>query len=128
MKKIFIIIVCFALVAACAAQPRHGRPRHCATEEQMQMVINTLKKQSFDSGKREVADLCVVIGTFCVHDLARMAATFSFDDNRRQFLEFAYPYCVDPENYFLLREVFTFSSNYDKLVDAIHDKRRRPRH
>lgn len=94
----------------------------------MQMVINTLKKQSFDSGKREVADLCVVIGTFCVHDLARMAATFSFDDNRRQFLEFAYPYCVDPENYFLLREVFTFSSNYDKLVDAIHDKRRHPRH
>ena len=86
----------------------------------MQLVMKTLEKQAFDDQRLEIAELCVALGTFCVRDLQRMAAVFSFDDKRLEFLKFAYDYCSDRENYPMLRDAFTFSSNYDKLLEYIY--------
>jgi len=84
------------------------------------MAMQILKHQSFDDKKLEIAKLCVVLGHFCVDDLARMAGTFSFDENRLTFLTFAYAYCEDPQNYYDLRDVFSFRSNFDTLMDNVH--------
>lgn len=97
-------------------------PMPCATPEQMQMVMQTLKAQSFDEKKLEIAQLCVTIGHFCTDDLALMAGEFAFDDNRLFFLQYAYPYCSDPERYPALQECFAFRSNYDKLMQSIYKK------
>ena len=99
---------------------RPAPPMPCATPEQMQIVMRTLKAQSFDDKKLEIAKLCVTIGYFCTDDLALMAAEFSFDDGRLAFLQYAYPYCIDPERYPTLQECFTFRSNYDKLIQFIY--------
>lgn len=82
------------------------RQAPCATPEQMQLVLKVLNNQSFDDKKLEIGKLCVVLGHFCTRDLALIAEQFSFDDNRKQFLIDAYPYCVDTENYYSLKEVF----------------------
>lgn len=107
--------------------PAHAHAPHrqapmppCATDEQMAVVMKTLKNQSMDEKKLEIAKLCVVLGHFCTDDLARMAKGFSFDDNRLEFLLYAHRYCSDPERYPTLREVFSFSSNFDKLLDAVY--------
>jgi len=92
----------------------------CATPEQMGMVMQTLRAQISDDKKLEIANLCVTIGYFCTEDLARMASVFSFDDKRLDFLRYAYAYCTDKEHYPFLRNCFTFSSNYDKLMDYIY--------
>lgn len=97
----------------------------CASPEQMGMVMRTLQKQSSDDKKLEIADLCVTIGYFCTDDLARMASLFSFDDKRLDFLRYAYAYCTDKENYPFLRNCFTFSSNYDELMNYIYPDIRR---
>ena len=88
----------------------------------MRIVMQTMKNQSMDDKKLEIAKLCVVLGTFCTDDLARMAKVFSFDDNRLDFLIYAHLYCSDPERYPTLRDVFTFNSNFDKLLDAVYPK------
>ena len=131
MKKYFVIMLMWVAGVVAVAQPpmppqhrQHRRPP-CATPEQMEMVMHTLDKQSFDDGKLEIAKLCVSLGTFCVHDLMRMAKVFSFDDNRLAFYKFAYDYCSDPENYPMVRDSFTFSSNYDKLLEYIYPGMRR---
>ena len=136
MKK--LLIFCFSLLVTTAlmAQHHHGpghgpdrgpergpQPRHvvvCATPEQMNMTMQVLEQQSFDDKKLEVAKLAVVLGHFCTKDLARIAETFSFDDQRLTFLLFAYDYCEDPQNYPALRDVFSFDSNYDKLIKTIY--------
>lgn len=82
--------------------------------------MQTLKAQSFDDKKLEIAQLCVTIGYFCTDDLALMASVFSFDEGRLAFLEYAYPYCTDREHYPTLRRCFTFSTNYDKLIQVIY--------
>ena len=55
----------------------------------MDAALNTLQNLSFDDKKLDIAKLCVVLGHFCVDDLARLAQVFSFDDNRLTFLIFA---------------------------------------
>jgi len=139
-KTIFVLMLSLATVAGMA-QGRHGGPRgndkghgrgpakefqqdvrhfHGATPEQMQLVLQVLDNQSFDDKKLEIGKLCVVLGHFCTRDLALMAEKFSFDDNRKQFLIDAYPYCVDPQNYYSLKEVFQFRSNFDEMMEKTH--------
>ena len=97
----------------------------CATPEQMTMVLQVLEQQSFDDKKLQIAELCVTIGRFCTSDLARMAATFSYDDSRLTFLLYAHPCCQDPQNYPALRDVFSFSSNYDLLMQQLYPNRKK---
>ena len=136
MKRVlFSFVLCLA-TAVCFAQPPHGGDRHhhdhhggpdkphherveSVSPEQMRVVLDVLNAQSFDDKKAEIAKLCVTIGHFRVHDLAQMAATFSFDEKRLEFLKYAYSYCVDPQNYPLLRDSFSFKSNYDTLMESI---------
>lgn len=131
MKKLFFILLLALSTVTAGAQHRHdhngphgrGPERHrieCATREQMNMAMHVMSQQSFDDKKLEIAKLCVVLGHFCVEDLARLAGTFSFDDSRLTFLIFAYDYCENPQDYYALRDVFTFRSNFDTLMDTVH--------
>lgn len=89
------------------------------------MSLRVIGDQSFDDKKLEIAELCVMLGHFCTDDLARIASLFSFDDNRLTFLQYAYPYCQDPQNYYALREVFSFKSNFDTMMESLHPGHRR---
>lgn len=83
------------------------------------MSLQAIKNQSFDDKKLEIAQLCVTLGRFCTNDLERMARTFSFDENRKKFLSYAYYYCTDPQNYYTLRDVFEFRTNFDDMMDHL---------
>lgn len=131
MKKFFVILLMMLTTMTMGAQRHHdhgrGHDRHrveCATHEQMSMALQVINQQSFDDKKLEIAKLCVVLGHFCVDDLARLAKPFSFDDRRLDFLIFAYDYCEDPQNYYALRDVFTFRSNFDTMMDTLHPRYR----
>ena len=136
MKKIFILCITMLMAVGMTAQPprHHHEPEHghghgpghashpvfCATPEQLSMTLQVIGNQSFDDKKLEIAKLAVTLGHFCTDDLARVAALFSFDDNRLEFLLYAHAYCEDPQNYPFLREVFDFQSNYDKLMQTLY--------
>ena len=141
MKKTLFVLMLSLVTVFGMAQGRHGGSRGndrghgrgpgreyphevrqlpCATPEQMQLVLQVIDNQSFDDKKLEIGKLCVVLGHFCTNDLARIAEKFSFDDNRKAFLIDAYPYCVDPENYYSLKEVFQFRSNFDEMMEKTH--------
>ncbi len=136
MKRIAIILFASLLCLSASAQ-RHGGPgpdrgpghgRHhieCATSEQLSMAVEVLKELNFDDKRLEVAKLCVTLGHFCTEDLARMARVFSFDDNRTKFLIYAHAYCEDPQNYYYLRDVFEFNSNFETMMDAVMPGARR---
>ena len=104
----------------------HRRPPviECATRDQLRMALQVIDNQSFDDKKLEIAELCVTLGRFCTDDLARMAEKFSFDDNRKKFLIYAYNYCEDPQNYYSLKDVFSFQSNFDDMMDTVQPRRR----
>lgn len=92
-----------------------------ATEEQVNMIIDCLKQESFDDAKLRVAELSVTLCPVLAADLKKIAELFSFDDRRLQFLQYAYAFCPDREHYIGMKNTFSFSSNFDKLVDYIQE-------
>ncbi len=139
MKKSFWVIVMAMMAVVGMAQHHHSEPdgrghrggHHghatrqeiryipCASAEQVAMALKTIENQSFDDKKLEIAKLCVTLAPFEVRDLARIVASFSFDDKRKEFLIYAYSNCCDPENYYLLRDSFSFRSNFDEMMEAV---------
>jgi len=91
-----------------------------SSPEQLAMVLRVIDDQSFDDKKLEIAKLSVCLGHFFVRDMVQMASRFSFDDKRKEFFIFAYRYCMDPENYYNIRDVFSFRSNFDEVMEATH--------
>lgn len=134
MKKLFLLACMTLLSAGMMAQHHHDRHDRghgpgrrpiveCATGEELGITVQVLEAQSFDDKKLEIAKLAVVLGRFCTEDLARISKVFSFDDNRLAFFLYAYDYCEDPQNYPLLRDAFSFQSNYDKLMKTLYPGR-----
>ena len=134
MKKVLIVCLSAMMAVGMMAQPPrhsdhgrehghgHGQARHivCATPEQLSMTLQVVGEQSFDDKKLQIAKLAVTLGHFCTNDLSRIAALFSFDDNRLTFLLYAHAYCEDPQNYPYLQEAFTFRSNYDEMMRTLY--------
>lgn len=105
--------------------PPPPAPVVTATAEQLQLALQVLDKQSYDDKRMEVAKLCVVLCPFTVRDLGRMAGRFTMEDRKVDFLIFAHKYCPDRENYYLLRDVLRYRSDYDKLMEAVDPNYRR---
>lgn len=90
-----------------------------ASPEEVEMMVRRVKDEGFDDRRVETAKLMVTMKMVPAEGIARMASAMSFDDNRLEFLKFAYEYCADRENYFVAMDALTFSSNRDKLREYI---------
>lgn len=138
MKKLtFILLAMIVALGAIAQPPRpNGRPmkeppRHeekrgyygpefkAASPEQVNAIVRYIKTISFDKEKLEAAKLCAMLCPIRVVDLSRIAELFSFDDSRVDFLIYAYRYCPDPQYYPMLKDCFSFTTSYDKLLNSI---------
>lgn len=84
--------------------------------------IKLLKEESFDSGKLDRGKKYVSKTTLSAAQIAEIAALFSFDSNRLDWAKYAYQYCFDKQNYFLLKSSFSFSTNYSELEKFIEGK------
>ncbi len=88
-----------------------------ATPYEVDMIISTVKKTSFDSQKLEVATTCLMLRPMYAEDIARVAKCFSFDNDRLKFLKEAYPNCVDKHNKRFLENSMTFMSGQRDIRD-----------
>ena len=106
--------------------PPAPAPVYMANAEQLQRALQVIEKQSYDDKRMEIAKLCVVLCPFPVRDLAKMANCFTMEDRKVDFLIFAHAYCPDKENYYMLRDVLRYRSDYDKLMERTQPGYRRP--
>lgn len=107
--------------------PHQGRDNHqgrrddgpmcpVASPQQVNDIMAYLNGVTMSSDKLKAAKLCVSLCPILTDDLGRIAKTFSFDEERLEFLKAAYKNCPDPQRYPRLKSVFTFSSNYEALM------------
>lgn len=136
MKRILVaVMLCLfsfvSVFAECAQEcppcPEHHHHRRVppacmATKEQMDDVVAYVKKQVSDQTKMDIAKLSIKMCAFPVIGIGRIAKQFTFDSKRTEFLVYAYDYCPDKENYYLLRDVFTFKSEAVKMYEQLNLK------
>ena len=79
-------------------------------------LMKSLKSESFDEGKAAFVALFAQGKARLTCEQARdILKTFSFDDDRVKSAVLLYPRVTDPENFFKVLDVFSFSSSKDEV-------------
>ena len=98
-------------------------PRVC-TPEEAERMYQTLKKESFDENRLNMAKFMVPSNRLLAIQIKHLAESFSFDKSKVDFLKFAYDFCVDPNNYYTCLEVLTFAKDKEDVMKHIQSKKR----
>ena len=85
----------------------------------MTAIIKALKNESFDSTRAKLARMIVCGSLLTSRQIADMAKTFTYDSKRYDFLEYAYEFCADPQNYVVAANTLEFSTNRNDLMRNI---------
>ena len=85
----------------------------------MTAIIKALKNESFDSTREKLAKMIACGSLLTSRQIADMAKTFSFESNKSNFLEYAYMFCADPQNYVMAVETLKYSSDRNELMRFI---------
>lgn len=90
-----------------------------ASDQSFQSFLSLMNDEAFDSNRLSFAKNYANTNTLSAQQISTIGKQFSFDSNRLDWAKHAYSHCFDKQNYFLLKSTFTFSSNYNELVEYI---------
>lgn len=95
-----------------------------ASPDEVARMVAELRQQAFDDTRLSMAKTMVKSKPLLSDDIARLVATFTFEDNKLEFAKYAYIYAADPENYFHLTSSFTYESSKTTLLNYIRQHQR----
>lgn len=75
----------------------------------------TLANTPFDSSRLKVAEHAIAHNHVSSQQVLELMHMFTFESNRLSLAQFAYPYTVDKNNFFIVHNAFSFSSSTQKL-------------
>jgi hypothetical protein len=84
-------------------------------------VLQSISSESFDSNKMKSASQIISTNYFTSAQVLQMLQLFSFESNKLQLAESAYDKTVDKGNYYIINDVFSFSSSKDELARYIRN-------
>lgn len=95
-----------------------------ASKEELADILKALKGESFDNSRLLLARQIVTARPrFTSRQIRDMLRTFTFDNSRLELAKEGYAMVLDPENYFVVNEAFTFSSSGEALSKHIQSLR-----
>lgn len=93
----------------------YDRYRTPMTAKAFRQAIDAVRDASFDSDRLAMAKVVLRHQYMSTEQIRSMAKLFRFDSSRLAFAKYAYSVCADPEHYYLVANVFTFSSSKEEL-------------
>lgn len=101
-------------------RPSRGcRNGYAMSPRQLDDMLSSLRKQTFEDTRIKTAKQMISANCLSSAQVAKMCQEFTFEANRLELAKFAYAYCVDPNNYYKVNDVFTFSSSTDELTEFV---------
>jgi len=101
------------------SQCNHGYQRGL-DNNQCGRLINQMQQSGFDSDRLLIAKQAISGNGVYADQVLRMMQSLSFESSRLELAKFAYYQCIDPENYYLVNQGFSFSSSVNELNQAIY--------
>lgn len=83
-------------------------------------AVKSIKRKSFSDTQLRLAKQITSSNCLTVGQIKRIARVFSFETTKLEFAKFAYDYSYDPENYWMINEIFSFSSSTDELDEFLY--------
>jgi hypothetical protein len=81
--------------------------------------VGQLRNQSFENTRLNTANGILRSHCLTVNQIRTIMETFSFEKSRLDFAKAAYGRAVDPGRYFMLNDLFSFSSSVEELTNFI---------
>jgi len=75
----------------------------------------TLLNASFESDRKIIAEQAVSTHSVTAEEIFLIMNMFSFESSKLDFAKFAYPHCVDRQNFYRVNDAFSFSSSIRDL-------------
>ena len=89
-----------------------------------QAAKNSISSKGFDETRLQIAKQVAGSNCLSVGQIKEVMEIFGFEETKLGFAKFAYDRCSDPQNYFMINDVFGFSSSTDDLNEYIQSKGR----
>jgi len=83
----------------------------------------TLRNEGFDDTRANLAKQTISANYFTVAQVKEILGLFSFESTKLSVAKYAYDYTIDKGSYFLVNDVFSFSSSKDELANYIRAKK-----
>jgi len=96
--------------------PPKGMP---LSYQEIESFLGHMNLMSFDSRKLSEAKLFIRDRSLMSSQIAQIVRELSFDSNRLAFAKYAYKFCIDPGNYYLVEGTLSFISSKHELRDYI---------
>ena len=80
---------------------------------------NSIRRASFESDKKIIAEQAVSTHRVKANQVYRILTMFSFESTKLKVAKYAYRYCIDKRNYYLVNNAFSFSSSIRELNNFI---------
>jgi hypothetical protein len=78
-------------------------------------ALRVIESQTFDSDQVRVAKQIIRTNAPSSHQIAEIMKLMSFESSRLEIAKFSYQFVPDPENYYVVNDVFWFSSSIREL-------------
>jgi hypothetical protein len=82
-------------------------------------ALEHVRSRNFDSDRLAVAKQITRNNLLTANQIFSMADLMSFESSRLDYAKFAYDYCFDRQNYYVVNNVFNFSSSVRELDEYI---------
>lgn len=83
---------------------------------------NNISSKGFDETKLSTAKTIVKANCMSAAQIKGICQQFGFDESRLAFAKYAYDYCTDKNNYYVVNEAFSFSDSTEELNEFIQSK------
>ena len=101
---------------------RYDRDRDCWTSmspQAFRQALSAIRHENFDRDRLKLARQIAHRNHLNTSQIRAIAQQFNFDSSKLEFTKYAYASCIDPENYYALGRIFSFSSSREELYDYI---------
>ncbi|MCR5888040.1 DUF4476 domain-containing protein [Hymenobacter sp. J193] len=93
--------------------------------QEVEALVRAAERKAFDKDKLGILQDGLSRVALRTEDLKRLLRVFSFEDQRVVLAKYAYGRLIDPQNFYQVYELFSFSSNVKELQEYVSQQPRR---
>jgi hypothetical protein len=98
---------------------RFDPTRSAMDARSFEMLKGALGRENFEKSRLEIAKNTIDRNNFSTMQVRELALLFAFESNKLELAKYAYHKTIDRNNFYLVYDVFSFSSSKEELANYI---------
>lgn len=101
----------------------YNNPPRPMDDNTFNSFVETVRRESFDDSRMAIAKAGIDQNLFTSNQAKALLGVFSFEASKLEIGKYMYGKTIDPKNYFVVYNVFTFSKSKEELAEYVRTYR-----